>query len=182
MIGAIFSLLAALCVLGAAPGAAFAGDPGYASLFPQAQGAPVLDKSVSVALPAGKIGLTSVRFEPAPGLSQMFNTFWCGLVINSAGHAQGLVVIGEPGPTETLSCLGLQAAAAIDTLNGAPRIGLLYKANSPNAESIDAVVITFDKTSGAWKTDDAATRYLTEIAGTPSLAWMRQALGHGDGD
>ncbi len=65
-------------------------------------------------------------------------------------------------------------------MHGAPRIGLLYRANSPNEESVAAAVITFDAQAGIWKNDDAATNYLTQIAGTPSLAWMRRALGHGD--
>jgi len=182
MIRPLFRLLALLAMLAAAPGGAVAGDAGYAALFPQAAGPPVLDKSVAVALTAGQVGLISVRFAPAPGQSQMFNSFWCGLVIKSAGHAQGLVVVGEPGPTETLSCLGLQAAGMIGSLGGAPRIGLLYKASSPNAESIAAVVITLDTKAGIWKNDDPATNYLTGIAGTPSLDWMRHALGHGDGD
>jgi hypothetical protein len=174
-------LLALVTVLALAHGVALAGS-GLQALFPQAAGPPVPDKSVTLTLPPGAVDLASVRFAPAPGQSQMFNTFWCGVVITSPGHApQGLVVIGEPGPTEALSCQGLQAAGPMPPRHGAPRIGLLYRANSPNEESVAAAVITFDAQAGIWKNDDAATNYLTQIAGTPSLAWMRHALGHGDG-
>jgi hypothetical protein len=156
---------------------------GCQALFPAAAGPPVVDRAVTLKLTTGgEVSLTSVRFAPLPGRGPLFNSFWCGLVIKSAGHPdQGLPVIGQPGPTETSSCLRLKAAGPIGALAGAPRIGLLYVVNSQNEEGVTASVIVFDSKAGLWKNDDAASNYLTQIDGAPSLTWMRRALGNGDG-
>ena len=134
--------------------------------FADAAAAARLDRAAhSVTLDGGRtVELSSWRFEPAPGRSEMRNTYWCGVGV----EGQALTVIGV-GQTEAVSCDGVAEAGALP----GGRIGLIYRTSSPNAESLTAVVLT--KAGAAWAIDERATERLQAVS-PPTLAAMRRAV------
>ena len=123
--------------------------------FADAAGPVRLDRAPqAVTLDGGRmVELSSWRFEPAPGRSELRNTYWCGVGV----EGQALTVIGV-GHTETVSCDGMADAGAVP----GGRIGLIYRTSSPNAQSLTAVVVV--KAEGAWAIDEPATERLLAIS------------------
>ena len=152
-------------------------SPAPPPLFPSAVSAPTVDRSVLITIsPKEKIKLTSVRFRPAPGQSQLFNTYFCGVVIKTAGQPdQGIVVVGI-GETETVNCDQLMTAGIMPPLKGEPRIGLIYRTNSPNATGDSPAILLFDAATNAWKIDEPDTVIADNINADLTLANMRSAL------
>ena len=82
------------------------------------------------------------------------------------------------GATEQYTCTGLVAAGAMPLKNGAPRIGLIYEVESPNASFRTAVVL--EQASGAWRVDDELAGEFDGIAAGRSIAGLRAALAKRD--
>jgi hypothetical protein len=137
-----------------------------AAQFPDAAGAAKLDRAAqALTLSDGQtVELSSWRFEPAPGRSEARNAYRCGVQV----EGNTLEVIGV-GQTEALSCDGLAAVGAVSR----GRIGLIYRASSPNAASVVAVVLT--RNAGAWVIDERATEHLSDVS-PATLAAMRRAI------
>lgn len=152
--------------------------PEYASLFPQAAGAPIPDRrEVAFKIQGlGQVHVSAVRFAPKPGLSQAAVTTWCGLVVKErSAPAKSFVTIGMAS-TETLSCDGLAEIGDVSSPVVPARLGLVYRTRSANAVSLTPLVILRNASTGAWEINQSSSEAISQLRGKASLKLIRRFL------
>ncbi len=92
------------------------------------------------------------------------------LLLRPGAPAALLPTIGE-GEWEAETCLGLEAVGMLPPDGATPRIGLIYRAASPNAEPREPLVLRLDPATP--RLDIEASRRASE-AGATTIAAMRR--------
>jgi len=147
------------------------------ALFPVAPGGWfVIEGERSALLSDGaRLAIRLVRFEPPEGQGFMNYSRWCGVVVRQRGRPpQALITIGT-GETEVLNCAGLNVLGALPTRGRAQRLGLVYRAGSPNTFGLVPAILVRDAPNSAWRLDEALAERLAD-RGATTLQRMRAAL------
>lgn len=117
--------------------------------------------------------LGAIKVEPL--LQPTTRTAQCAVRLRpSRGAAQMVTTIGT-GETEALSCGGVRAFGHLPAPRGIYRIGLLYRAYSPNTQVETLVILTRTATT-PWRTDDRLADRLGDRAELRTLPDMRRWL------
>ncbi len=145
--------------------------------FPEASAAIAPESTVRFSLgQCDQTMVASYRFEPRPGLTQWFMAHWCGVTVSTSRTTSKPILVIGTGVTSGDTCEGLKNAGPMPPDGSVKRIGLVYRAASPNFPGVTPVLLASDPAAGGWIVDHGHDDAFSRILPAPNLDAMRRIL------